>query len=95
MLFRFIAIFKNFLLDWKMWEKDPSENEKKQEFNAPLGVWEMLLSTVEILVHSSHAHYKFNVMQFLKADLVQQLLIGCQVSFLSTERFVSALNSES
>lgn len=76
---RDIAIFKHFLLDWKVWDKAPVESGIKQEINAPVGVWEMLLSTVEILVHSSHAHYEFNVLQFLKADLVQQLLIGCQV----------------
>ena len=78
---RDIGIFKQFLLDWKVWEKAPGDGREKQEKASPLGVWEMLLSTVEILVHSSHAHYKFNVTQFLKAELVQQLLIGCQVGF--------------
>ena len=64
---RNIDIFEHFLLNWRIWEK------------AREGVLEMLLATVEILVHSSHPHYKFNVGQFQQAQLVQRLLIGCQV----------------
>ena len=39
----------------------------------------MLLATIEILVHGSHSYYTFNIIQFQKAQLVQQILIGCQV----------------
>ncbi|XP_048586036.1 lysosomal-trafficking regulator isoform X2 [Nematostella vectensis] len=63
---RNVDIFTHFLLNWKIWEK------------AKQGVLEMLLSTLEILVHCSHPHYQFNICQFQKAELVQQLLIGCQ-----------------
>ena len=62
-------IFEHFLLNWKIWEK------------ARRGVVEMLLATVEILVHSSHPHYKFNIEQFQKVQLVQRLLVGCQVRY--------------
>lgn len=64
---RNVDIFKHYLLNWKIWDK------------AKQGVLEMLLSTLEILVHASHPHYKFNIGQFQKAELVQQLLLGCQV----------------
>lgn len=64
---RNVAIFQHFLLNWKIWEK------------AKQGVLEMLLATIDILVHGSHSYYKFNIIQFQKAQLVQQILIGCQV----------------
>ena len=67
---RNVDIFQHFLLNWKIWEK------------ANQGVLEMLLATIDILVHGSHCHYKFNIIQFQKAQLVQQILIGCQVRFL-------------
>lgn len=38
----------------------------------------MLLATIDILVHGSHCYYTFNIIQFQKAQLVQQILIGCQ-----------------
>ena len=65
---RNVAIFQHFLLNWKIWEK------------AEQGVLEMLLATIDILVHGSHSYYEFNIIQFQKAQLVQQILIGCQVS---------------
>ena len=65
---RNVAIFQHFLLNWKIWEK------------AKQGVLEMLLATIDILVHGSHCYYTFNIIQFQKAQLVQQILIGCQVS---------------
>ena len=65
---RNVAIFQHFLLNWKIWEK------------AKQGVLEMLLATIDILVHGSHCYYTFNISQFQKAQLVQQILIGCQVS---------------
>ena len=64
---RNVAIFQHFLLNWKIWEK------------AKQGVLEMLLATIDILVHGSHCYYEFNIVQFQKAQLVQQILIGCQV----------------
>lgn len=64
---RNVAIFQHFLLNWKIWEK------------AKQGVLEMLLATIDILVHGSHCYYEFNIIQFQKAQLVQQILIGCQV----------------
>ena len=64
---RNVAIFQHFLLNWKIWEK------------AKQGVLEMLLATIDILVHGSHSYYTFNIIQFQKAQLVQQILIGCQV----------------
>ena len=64
---RNVAIFQHFLLNWKIWER------------AKQGVLEMLLATIEILVHGSHSYYTFNIIQFQKAQLVLQILIGCQV----------------
>lgn len=64
---RNVAIFQHFLLNRKIWER------------AKQGVLEMLLATIEILVHGSHSYYTFNIIQFQKAKLVQQILIGCQV----------------
>ncbi|XP_022782202.1 lysosomal-trafficking regulator-like isoform X2 [Stylophora pistillata] len=63
---RNVAIFQHFLLNWKIWER------------AKQGVLEMLLATIDILVHGSHSYYTFNIIQFQKAQLVQQILIGCQ-----------------
>lgn len=72
---RNVAIFQHFLLNWKIWER------------AKQGVLEMLLATIEILVHGSHSYYTFNIIQFQKAKLVQQILIGCQVRlFRSAEK---------
>ncbi|KAJ7352943.1 hypothetical protein OS493_032882 [Desmophyllum pertusum] len=44
---RNVAIFQHFLLNWKIWEK------------AKQGVLEMLLATIDILVHGSHSYYTF------------------------------------
>ena len=68
---RNVAIFQHFLLNWKIWEK------------AKQGVLEMLLATIDILVHGSHSYYTFNIIQFQKAQLVQQILIGCQVRLIT------------
>ena len=80
---RNVAIFQHFLLNWKIWEK------------AKQGVLEMLLATIDILVHGSHCYYTFNIIQFQKAQLVQQILIGCQVSIfvLSGGEWLSNLAS--
>lgn len=72
---RNVAIFQHFLLNWKIWEK------------AKQGVLEMLLATIDILVHGSHCYYEFNIIQFQKAQLVQQILIGCQVSLAIVSGF--------
>lgn len=72
---RNVAIFQHFLLNWKIWEK------------AEQGELEMLLATIDILVHGSHCYYEFNIIQFQKAQLVQQILIGCQVSLAIVSRF--------
>ena len=46
---RNVAIFQHFLLNWKIWEK------------AEQGELEMLLATIDILVHGSHCYYEFNI----------------------------------
>lgn len=43
------------------------------------GVWETLLTALEILIRVHHPHQVFNICQFLKAEIVHRFLLTCQV----------------
>lgn len=43
------------------------------------GVWETLLTALEILIRVHHPHQVFNIRQFLKAEVVHRFLLTCQV----------------
>lgn len=43
------------------------------------GVWETLLTALEILIRVHHPHQVFNICQFLKAEVVHRFLLTCQV----------------
>ena len=62
-----VMILQELILDWKIWGRAPPE------------VWETLLTALEVLVRSNHPHQEFNLLQFSKAQVVQRLLVGCQV----------------
>ena len=56
--------------------------------SATLEVQETLWKLLEALVRPKHPHLKFNVMQFQRARVVENLLMGCHVgdssNFLTT-----------
>ncbi|XP_061693071.1 lysosomal-trafficking regulator isoform X3 [Syngnathoides biaculeatus] len=62
-----IRLLSEILLDWKIWAK------------AECGVWETLLSALEILIRVHHPYQVFNIRQFLKAEVVHRFLLTCQV----------------
>lgn len=43
------------------------------------GVWETLLTALEVLIRVHHPHQVFNIRQFLKAEIVHRFLLTCQV----------------
>lgn len=43
------------------------------------GVWETLLTALEILIRVHHPHQVFNIRQLLKAEVVHHFLLTCQV----------------
>lgn len=43
------------------------------------GVWETLLTALEVLIRVHHPHQVFNIRQFLKAEVVHRFLLTCQV----------------
>ncbi|XP_053461184.1 lysosomal-trafficking regulator isoform X1 [Nycticebus coucang] len=62
-----IKLLKELLLDWKIWNK------------AEPGVWETLLAALEVLIRADHQQQTFNIKQLLKAQVVHQFLLTCQV----------------
>ncbi|XP_056147370.1 lysosomal-trafficking regulator isoform X2 [Lampris incognitus] len=62
-----IKLLSDVLLDWKIWAK------------AEYGVWETLLTALEILIRVHHPQQVFNIRQFLKAQVVHRFLLTCQV----------------
>ncbi|XP_068182991.1 lysosomal-trafficking regulator isoform X2 [Antennarius striatus] len=62
-----IRLLSDILLDWKIWAK------------AECGVWETLLTALEILIRVHHPHQVFNIRQLLKAEVVHRFLLTCQV----------------
>ncbi|CAG09550.1 unnamed protein product, partial [Tetraodon nigroviridis] len=62
-----IRLLSDVLLDWKIWAK------------AECGVWETLLTALEILIRVHHPHQVFNIRQLLKAGVVHHFLLTWQV----------------
>ncbi|XP_078239262.1 lysosomal-trafficking regulator isoform X4 [Pogona vitticeps] len=62
-----VKLLEELLLDWKIWSKSQQ------------GVWEMLLSALEILIQDNHWQQMFNIKQLLKARIVHHFLRMCQV----------------
>ncbi|KAG8583312.1 hypothetical protein GDO81_008368 [Engystomops pustulosus] len=62
-----VRLLEKLLLDWKIWSK------------AEIGVWETLMTSLEILIRDTHPYKLFNIKQLLKAKVVHHFLLGCQV----------------
>ncbi|XP_068597852.1 lysosomal-trafficking regulator [Brachionichthys hirsutus] len=62
-----VRLLSDILLDWKIWAK------------AECGVWETLLTALELLIRVHHPHQVFNIRQLLKAEVVHRFLLTCQV----------------
>nr|XP_045006323.1 lysosomal-trafficking regulator isoform X2 [Jaculus jaculus] len=62
-----VKLLEELLLDWKIWNK------------AEQGVWETLLSALEVLIRAEHPQQQFNIQQLLKAQVVHRFLLTCQV----------------
>ncbi|KAI7805145.1 lysosomal-trafficking regulator isoform X2 [Triplophysa rosa] len=62
-----LRLLSEILLDWKIWAK------------AQCGVWETLLTALEILIRVHHPQQIFNIRQLLKAQVVHRFLLTCQV----------------
>ncbi|XP_040824116.1 lysosomal-trafficking regulator isoform X2 [Ochotona curzoniae] len=60
-------LLEELLLDWKIWNK------------AEPGVWETLLTALEVLIRAEHSQQRFNIKQLLKAQVVHRFLLTCQV----------------
>ena len=63
-------ILKHILLDWRIWSQ------------ASPSVWSSLLETLRYLVSEEHSHAAFNLKQFQSANVLDELLYTCQVSWL-------------
>ncbi|XP_075875083.1 lysosomal-trafficking regulator isoform X4 [Nelusetta ayraudi] len=77
-----IRLLSDILLDWKIWAK------------AECGVWETLLTALEILIRVHHPHQVFNIRQFLKAEVVHRFLLTCQVLQEHRDEHLTAIPQE-
>ncbi|XP_075057049.1 lysosomal-trafficking regulator [Mixophyes fleayi] len=77
-----IRLLEHLLLDWKIWSK------------AEAGVWETLLTSLEILIRDNHPHKLFNVKQLLKARVVHHFLLACQVLQEHREGYIASIPQE-
>ncbi|XP_029450120.1 LOW QUALITY PROTEIN: lysosomal-trafficking regulator-like [Rhinatrema bivittatum] len=62
-----IKLLEDVLLDWKIWSK------------AQHGVWETLLAALHGLIRANHHQQMFNIRQLLRARVVHNFLLTCQV----------------
>ncbi|XP_063299447.1 lysosomal-trafficking regulator isoform X3 [Pelobates fuscus] len=62
-----VRLLENLLLDWRIWAK------------AEVGVWETLLTALEILIRDTHPQKVFNIKQLLKARVIHHFLLACQI----------------
>nr|XP_033792260.1 lysosomal-trafficking regulator isoform X2 [Geotrypetes seraphini] len=62
-----VKLLEVLLLDWKIWSK------------AQPGIWETLLAALEVLIRANHCQQMFNIRQLLKARVVHNFLLACQV----------------
>uniref|UniRef100_A0A8C5GKP7 Lysosomal trafficking regulator n=1 Tax=Gouania willdenowi TaxID=441366 RepID=A0A8C5GKP7_GOUWI len=77
-----IKLLSDVLLDWKIWAK------------AECGVWETLLTALEILIRVHHPHQMFNIRQLLKAEVVHRFLLTCQVLQEHRDEHLTAIPQE-
>ncbi|KAM9317348.1 lysosomal-trafficking regulator [Gastrophryne carolinensis] len=74
-----IRLLEHLLLDWKIWSK------------AEAGVWESLLSALEVLIRDSHPYKIFNITQLLKASVVHHFLLTCQILQEHREEHITSI----
>ncbi|KAM5163021.1 lysosomal-trafficking regulator [Mantella aurantiaca] len=77
-----IQLLEHLLLDWKIWSK------------AEDGVWEMLLTSLQILIRDNHPLKVFNIKQFLKARVVHHFLLACQILQEHREEHTTSIPQE-
>ena len=66
-----VLVLQKLLLDWNVW------------VDAPLMVQEVLWTSLKCLVRSDHPKVSFNIQQFKRARVVDQLLFGLQVKYIT------------
>ncbi|KAJ6664668.1 hypothetical protein lerEdw1_006241 [Lerista edwardsae] len=77
-----VKLLEELLLDWKIWSK------------AQQGVWETLLSALEILIQDDHWQQTFNIKQLLKAQVAHRFLLTCQVLQEHREELLTSMPTE-
>uniref|UniRef100_A0A673MLM3 Lysosomal-trafficking regulator-like n=1 Tax=Sinocyclocheilus rhinocerous TaxID=307959 RepID=A0A673MLM3_9TELE len=77
-----LRLLSEILLDWKIWAK------------AQCGVWEMLLTALEILIRVHHPQQMFNIRQLLKAQVVHRFLLACQVLQEHRDEYLTSIPQE-
>ncbi|XP_068087878.1 lysosomal-trafficking regulator isoform X2 [Hyperolius riggenbachi] len=77
-----VRLLEHLLLDWKIWSK------------AEAGVWETLLTSLEILIRDNHPHKVFNIKQLLKASVVNHFLLACQILQEHKEEHITSIPQE-
>ncbi|KAG9472227.1 hypothetical protein GDO78_020660 [Eleutherodactylus coqui] len=77
-----VRLLEHLLLDWKIWAK------------AEVGVWEALMSSLEILIRDTHPYKLFNIQQLLKAKVVHHFLLACQVLQEHREGYITSIPQE-
>ncbi|KAH0622506.1 hypothetical protein JD844_024875 [Phrynosoma platyrhinos] len=77
-----VKLLEELLLDWKIWSKSQQ------------GVWEMLLSALEVLIQDNHWQQMFNIKQLLKARVVHHFLRTCQVLQEHKEEFLTSIPTD-
>ncbi|XP_056422915.1 lysosomal-trafficking regulator isoform X3 [Hyla sarda] len=74
-----VRLLEHLLLDWKIWSK------------AKVGVWETLMTCLEILIRDNHPYKLFNIKQLLKARVVHHFLLACQVLQEHREGYITSI----
>ncbi|XP_028844512.1 lysosomal-trafficking regulator isoform X1 [Denticeps clupeoides] len=74
-----LTLLSDVLLDWKIWAK------------AQCGVWETLLTALEILIRVHHPQQMFNIRQLVKAQVVHRFLLTCQVLQENRDEYLTAI----
>ncbi|XP_069810685.1 lysosomal-trafficking regulator [Dendropsophus ebraccatus] len=77
-----VGLVEHLLLDWKVWSK------------AEVGVWETLMTCLELLIRDSHPYKVFNIRQLLKARVVHHFLLACQVLQEHREGYITTIPQE-
>ncbi|XP_026133560.1 lysosomal-trafficking regulator-like isoform X3 [Carassius auratus] len=77
-----LTLLSEILLDWKIWAK------------AQCGVWETLLTALEILIRVHHPQQMFNIQQLLKAQVVHRFLLACQVLQEHRDEYLTSIPQE-